>query len=481
MHCFVEHRRLWVSFVALTLTGCGVATSSTAESVGSTRQAGYQRQGYQRQGYQRQGFELGVGAVKGFSLKSLLRAPAALFDSASVVEGTLVVQESPFLGTTASLSACGSFSWGLARSCGWQEVGVGTCKPGDWVSIADRGPDDSMLRACEGATPCEGGTALAANDDFGGARQATVAFQCPPSGAFNLLAGAYVSGGPLTLRPDATGADRFPVLVTRDLKGSTLSAVDFANQTTSVRITGVFPELSEAQLRAYGVTPGNLPVAGVTLRYGVEVFDEKNGQWGPLCGPDLDEQDAASRSLALVTPGWWDAKATRQDDEPDLFTFSCRPGVITKCYRWGYRPWGPAAVDQGSYREAHQTCTRLARADYCGNGDSWTQLDTEVIVYDDDGVQLRGTAADVAQAADAGIVFEAAWVTGGATCLSHTRWANAPKSVNYDTCPTLFDRSNPEPVRRQCDSPEEARQKNTAARMFNDSAEHGWPDGGLPY
>jgi hypothetical protein len=108
----------------------------------------------------------------------------------------------------------------------------------------------------------------------------------------------------------------------------------------------------------------------------------------------------------VFVPGRWDAGATHVDD-PDVVTYSCMDGVIAKCVSWGYAPWLTGA-------DVHASCTRLARADYCGNGVPWTMDGTEINVYDTLGILSESPAGDMK--------FEAAWGTSGALCVSRPRY-----------------------------------------------------------
>lgn len=107
----------------------------------------------------------------------------------------------------------------------------------------------------------------------------------------------------------------------------------------------------------------------------------------------------------LVT-GRWDATGAHVDD-PDLVTYSCAGGVIAKCVAWGYGPWVVGA-------DVHAACTRMARADYCGDGTAWTMDGTTIDAFDTLGVQARISAGTA--------VFEAAWSPAGATCVARTRY-----------------------------------------------------------
>ena len=93
-------------------------------------------------------------------------------------------------------------------------------------------------------------------------------------------------------------------------------------------------------------------------------------------------------------------------------TVACTSGVLAKCVRWGYKPW--KKVGEISLRDYHQACTRMARADYCGNGISHTEDGTVIDVYDRLKIQQPET--------DSGLALEAAWGIDGALLLNHTRY-----------------------------------------------------------
>src|SRR5205814_7622470 len=124
------------------------------------------------------------------------------------------------------------------------------------------------------------------------------------------------------------------------------------------------------------------------------------------------ENPCAATSLvndprAGAVPGVWGADGARRDDAPGRFTLACETGAIGKCVQWGYRPW--EARGGRSLAELHQACTRMARADYCGDGRSHTSENTTIDYYDELGVQSPARA-------DRGPAhpFEAAWAPDGA-------------------------------------------------------------------
>jgi hypothetical protein len=100
---------------------------------------------------------------------------------------------------------------------------------------------------------------------------------------------------------------------------------------------------------------------------------------------------------------------------------------LAKCARWGYRPWQSYnGVPLAAY---HQACTRMARADYCGDGESHTKDGTPVDIYDNLGLLVRGN--------DPLLHFEASWTPRGAYCISKQRWLELT-AILTDSCLQKF-------------------------------------------
>lgn len=83
---------------------------------------------------------------------------------------------------------------------------------------------------------------------------------------------------------------------------------------------------------------------------------------------------------------------------------ACVSGAVGKAYTWGYSPSQPADLT---------AAIRMVRADYCGDGTSWTTAGTSVQVHDAWGIN---TFAQASQA------NEAVWTATGLACLSQPRW-----------------------------------------------------------
>ncbi len=161
-----------------------------------------------------------------------------------------------------------------------------------------------------------------------------------------------------------------------------------------------------------------------------------------LCGGD---------GLGLFVPGVWDETgrhltSLNAGGRTLDATFSCRAGVIAKCALWGYEPWSIGA-------ELHQACTRMARADYCGDGTAHTEEGTLIDLFDRHGIQTP--------VGDARMSFEAGWGPDGATCVSQPRYFDvAPDGAVK--LPACWDE------KPRCDTWEKAR--TLGASLGNESA-----------
>ncbi len=189
-----------------------------------------------------------------------------------------------------------------------------------------------------------------------------------------------------------------------------------------------------------------------TYLYTIQYQDPDTFEWHNLCNPAPD----GSTKVIPLQGEWDDTGAYVANDE---ITFACTSGVIAKCALWGYRPW---QTEQGtSLRDYHQACTRMARADYCGNGISYTQDGTLINLYDRLGIQTPGDTD--AESDNDSLIFEAAWGPNGAELIHHTRFPDGWQQIWQD-CPEqlqiyngdLFDTTD-------------IMQQATTALLFNDS------------
>jgi hypothetical protein len=127
----------------------------------------------------------------------------------------------------------------------------------------------------------------------------------------------------------------------------------------------------------------------------------------PLGGPPVD-LCADGWNRAMPMRGTWNERGRREDSISE-FSFACNGAVAVKCLNWTYEPWG----------DAHQACTRMASADYCGDGTSNTIGGTLISLYDRMTKAPQGlTPIHFGDGKpDADFSFEAGWLPNGAECL----------------------------------------------------------------
>jgi ADYC domain len=145
-----------------------------------------------------------------------------------------------------------------------------------------------------------------------------------------------------------------------------------------------------------------------------------DGSWQPICSPAPD-----GRRLGFPLAGRSRADGIIEPAEPGAFEIVCTSGALGKCVRFGYLPWGDAAM-----RDIYNACIRTVRADYCGDGEGTTRNGMVIDLYDDHGVQKP--ANDPTQD------FEAGWTAAGAVCVRHVR---VRENISLETlaasCPRL--------------------------------------------
>jgi hypothetical protein len=195
-------------------------------------------------------------------------------------------------------------------------------------------------------------------------------------------------------------------------RGRHISGTDFVQ----ARLLGNLSNGGQVELRVEAMTPG-LDANQDVWTYRVSYREPADGRWYPIC------RDASGQPAdAIAVAGRWDYRqglpgvGGAKYDDPHAFTFACEGAAIAKCIRFGYKPW--ASAGGVSLAAHHQACTRLIRADYCGDGTSHTVNGQWVNLYDAVGVQ-RDTE---------GWGLEAEWDTEGARCFTDHNRAQAPVS-----------------------------------------------------
>lgn len=226
--------------------------------------------------------------------------------------------------------------------------------------------------------------------------------------------GSYLAGGVLFgLRSDGRTVGG------RDLLGATISTITDDGTPLVLRLDGI--DRLAADMASYTIS-----------------YQAPGAAFAPLCGV---VDGVPVQALALA--GTWDESAGTPTggahrDEPGRITFACQGYALAKCVALGYAPWraatecrAPGDCHDLTLAPAHQACTRLLRADYCGDGTATTRDGTTVDLWDAVALQTDDEPA---------WTFEAEWTAGGAACVTATRWptiAGGGDVVAYiqDHCP----------------------------------------------
>jgi hypothetical protein len=140
------------------------------------------------------------------------------------------------------------------------------------------------------------------------------------------------------------------------------------------------------------------------------------------------------------------------------FILTCTSGAQGKCVRFGYKPWatGPHGEDLLPYWRA---CTRMVRADYCGDGVPHTKNGTLIDMFDKIGIQKDEPFE--------GTEFEAAWSPEGAVCVRHVR---IPEIYSLDALRAACPRLKPGDIGEHCS--EENMTKMSPVLLMNKSRQH---------
>ena len=167
--------------------------------------------------------------------------------------------------------------------------------------------------------------------------------------------------------------------------------------------------------------------------YDLSLSQKGSNKWNPLC------VDANNQPLpAIPLRNYWNEKTGDRIDAPSVVTFACTSGVLAHCTQWGYRPWeeaeqcdnwqkGKKNCDDVSLQDYHQACTRMARADYCGDGTPWTVPGTPIDISDHLSPQI--------EKAETNWPIEAEWNPNGAYCLNDIRQQGWKAEGKYPQCP----------------------------------------------
>lgn len=137
-----------------------------------------------------------------------------------------------------------------------------------------------------------------------------------------------------------------------------------------------------------------------------------------------------TNDVAFPVAGYWDDDSVHNIMNNNIFSFACTKRDAAFCITTGYRD------DQGDDQvQLFEACTRMMRADYCGDGKSYTKDGTFITTWDNKGIAEEPSIPQ--------LVFEAAWNRKGVVCWARPRW----KSSSEVGTPPCLTKSN------KCDRP----------------------------
>lgn len=205
--------------------------------------------------------------------------------------------------------------------------------------------------------------------------------------------------------------------------GTVLTGPQLSNTAIKVAVTeGGVTSLREVWV---GAIVASAAQPGLWL-YAADLWDAVAG-WQAAC----TDGDGHPTEAILLSDVWDPQSGDRITPRPaGALTLACRGAALAKCVEFGYAPWKTQpGVSMADY---HQACTRMVRADYCGDGVPHTVNGTKIHVLDEIGVQKADPDVDY--------VVEAEWGPDGAVCLNpnNTRLADQSIGCQIPTCGASF-------------------------------------------
>ncbi|WP_223631870.1 ADYC domain-containing protein [Corallococcus sp. EGB] len=258
----------------------------------------------------------------------------------------------------------------------------------------------------------------------------------PPAGMECGAASAQMIGGRLVGTQVCTSGN---AQVTRHLEGSSLAGASFR-----APFEGRSVKLTIEGLRCHNnILSSKLPCTALDASLGKALWEYR------ITASTEDNQPQLlcphGSGFALAVPYAWSTGGNLLPN-PEYFTFACAPenenksgplaeafyvggGVIAKCIDWGFPPWPVAPRTQDNALKYHQLCTRMATADYCGEGHSNT-LDGTPLEFMTAATAVRLGEDGLPSTLD-GYSLEAVWMMddcGGVRplCLGKKRWNTLP-------------------------------------------------------
>lgn len=158
--------------------------------------------------------------------------------------------------------------------------------------------------------------------------------------------------------------------------------------------------------------------------------DAAGSTWEPMCKHWYSDGQGTAQLIAepfIPVPGLKWIKNGSSIDDSAAISFGCTNDAIGACVDWGYAPWDsviqwsgfPPQAKSVSLKNYHQACTRMKRADFCGNGtgntSDFNSPTNATIIQVWDALGIHPMAPQTLA------TMEASWDGNGATCVNPSR------------------------------------------------------------
>jgi hypothetical protein len=121
----------------------------------------------------------------------------------------------------------------------------------------------------------------------------------------------------------------------------------------------------------------------------------------------------------------WNLETGARTTDEKAITFACGDDPIGACVAWGYEPWATYTPSCGnvscipiSMVNHHQSCARMKRADFCGDGRSFTWSADPLIQARNVLIQAWDNAGVHDVLPQTRNTMEASWTPNGASCVN---------------------------------------------------------------
>lgn len=146
-----------------------------------------------------------------------------------------------------------------------------------------------------------------------------------------------------------------------------------------------------------------------------------------LIMPATLEQQAqyVNHPLIPIPGAKWNLDTGARTADSSVITLACGQDPLGACVQWGYEPWGTYSTTcgsqfclQGSLASHHQACARMKRADFCGDGRSFTWTPDPLVQFKNVFIQMWDSANINPMLPQTRGTMEANWTSAGASCVN---------------------------------------------------------------